>query len=102
MAEAVTTRGTDAHELTEVATEAELQGRSGRLLVQMGGRNVVRTQEHSTRTHIRARSSLAYRMPAVFSFTIYTFRLQIFPWRELACTSPGAGIVTALFFQFSP
>ena len=42
----VTTLGTEAHELTEVATEAALRGRNGRLLVQTGGRHLVRA--HST------------------------------------------------------
>ena len=42
----VTTLGTEEHELTEVATEAALRGRNGRLLVQTGGRYLVRA--HST------------------------------------------------------
>ena len=41
--------GTEAHELTEVATEAQLRGRNGRLLVQTGGRHLVRTQHMSCR-----------------------------------------------------
>ena len=38
----VSNLGTEAHELTEVATEAALRGRNGRLLVQTGGRHLVR------------------------------------------------------------
>ena len=44
--EAEVSRSSDApsHELVEVATEAQLEERNGRLLVQMGGRYVVRRQ----------------------------------------------------------
>ena len=32
----------ESHDLIEAATEAQLNGHNGRLLVQLGGRNVVR------------------------------------------------------------
>lgn len=107
MDDALATLGTTkAHDLIEVATEAQLE-RNGRLLVQMGGRHLVRTQHRAAilrslsfcrrgvlRLSLRIKMSCTLSMPPATTWEVHCFTRISKTMARLARASSARGIAT--------